>query len=44
MTEALQLTRSNHSMSKRKGNREVYEWMTDFLIEKWGRGPIIRHA
>jgi dipeptidyl aminopeptidase len=31
-------------MNKRNGYREVYEWMTDFLIEKWGRGPIIRHA
>ncbi|KIY51898.1 hypothetical protein FISHEDRAFT_70393 [Fistulina hepatica ATCC 64428] len=29
---------SDHSIRKRGANREVYEFMTDFLIEKWGKG------
>ncbi|WWC91210.1 uncharacterized protein L201_006152 [Kwoniella dendrophila CBS 6074] len=36
-------TDSNHSMDKRKAYREVYEWMTDFLKEKWGVGGKIHH-
>jgi dipeptidyl aminopeptidase len=30
-------------MNKREAFREVYEWMTDFLDEKWGRGGTIKH-
>lgn len=29
---------SDHSIRKRGGNRELYEWMTSFLQEKWGKG------
>ncbi|WVR09063.1 hypothetical protein IAU60_006124 [Kwoniella sp. DSM 27419] len=36
-------TDSNHSMDKREAFREVYEWMTDFLMEKWGVGGKIHH-
>ncbi|WWC64025.1 uncharacterized protein I303_106631 [Kwoniella dejecticola CBS 10117] len=36
-------TDSNHSMDKRQAYREVYEWMTDFLKEKWGVGGKIHH-
>ncbi|KAL4251589.1 peptidase S9B family protein [Abortiporus biennis] len=31
-------TDSDHSISKRGGYRELYEFLTEFLIEKWGRG------
>ncbi|KAH0583152.1 hypothetical protein H2248_011035 [Termitomyces sp. 'cryptogamus'] len=31
-------TDSDHSISRRGANREVYQFMTDFLIEKWGKG------
>uniref|UniRef100_A0A0W0G959 Putative dipeptidyl aminopeptidase n=1 Tax=Moniliophthora roreri TaxID=221103 RepID=A0A0W0G959_MONRR len=31
-------TDSDHSITKRGGNREVYEFMTEFLVEKWGKG------
>ncbi|TFK73733.1 dipeptidyl aminopeptidase [Pluteus cervinus] len=31
-------TDSDHSISKRGGRREVYEYLTGFLIEKWGKG------
>lgn len=30
--------RSDHSIVRRYANREVYEYMTLFLIEKWGKG------
>ncbi|WWD21310.1 hypothetical protein CI109_105794 [Kwoniella shandongensis] len=36
-------TDSAHSMDKRGAFREVYEWMTDFLEEKWGKGGNIHH-
>lgn len=29
---------SDHSIRTRGGNRELYEWMTSFLLEKWGKG------
>ena len=29
-------------MDKRQAYREVYEWMTGFLEEKWGRGGTVR--
>ena len=29
---------SDHGIQKRGANREVYEFMTSFLIEKWGKG------
>ncbi|EKM50720.1 uncharacterized protein PHACADRAFT_130177 [Phanerochaete carnosa HHB-10118-sp] len=32
-------TDSDHSIYKRGANREVYEFMHDFLVEKWGKGP-----
>ncbi|KAF8075245.1 dipeptidyl aminopeptidase [Lyophyllum atratum] len=31
-------TDSDHSISRRGANREVYQFLTDFLIEKWGKG------
>ncbi|KAI6130211.1 dipeptidyl aminopeptidase [Pisolithus thermaeus] len=31
-------TDSDHSINKRGANREVYEYMTLFLLEKWGKG------
>jgi len=31
-------TDSDHSINKRGANREVYEFLTAFLIEKWGKG------
>ncbi|EJD48202.1 hypothetical protein AURDEDRAFT_113055 [Auricularia subglabra TFB-10046 SS5] len=31
-------TDSDHSIVTRGANRELYEWMTDFLREKWGKG------
>lgn len=31
-------------MDKREAYRELYEWMTDFLEEKWGRGGTVRHG
>ncbi|KAH9913079.1 dipeptidyl aminopeptidase [Epithele typhae] len=31
-------TDSDHSIYKRGANRELYEFMTDFLLEKWGKG------
>jgi dipeptidyl aminopeptidase len=31
-------------MNKREAYRELYEWMTDYLDEKWGRGGTIHHA
>ncbi|WVQ85047.1 hypothetical protein IAT38_007211 [Cryptococcus sp. DSM 104549] len=36
-------TDSNHSMDKRQTYREVYEWINDFLEEKWGKGGTIHH-
>ncbi|KAL7423958.1 Dipeptidyl peptidase 4 [Cryptotrichosporon argae] len=36
-------TDSNHSMDKREAYREVYQWLTDFLVEKWGRGGTVHH-
>lgn len=29
---------SDHSIYKRGANREVYEFMHNFLVEKWGKG------
>jgi hypothetical protein len=29
---------SDHSIGRRGANRELYEFMTDFLVEKWGKG------
>ncbi|KAG6381795.1 dipeptidyl aminopeptidase [Boletus reticuloceps] len=31
-------TDSDHSITKRGANREVYEYMSLFLLEKWGKG------
>jgi len=31
-------TDSDHSITRRGAFREVYQFMTDFLIEKWGKG------
>lgn len=30
---------SDHGIYRRGANREVYEYMTGFLVEKWGKGP-----
>lgn len=27
-----------------EGRKEVYQWMADFLDEKWGRGGSVRHG
>lgn len=35
---------SNHNMDKRGAYQELYQWMTAFLDEKWGRGGTVRHA
>ncbi|KAF8323522.1 dipeptidyl aminopeptidase [Cantharellus anzutake] len=35
-------TDSNHRIVTRGANRELYEWMTSYLIEKWGKGPLRR--
>ena len=29
---------SDHSIQRRGANRELYEYMTNFLLEKWGKG------
>lgn len=29
---------SDHSMGMRGAYRELHEFMTDFLVEKWGKG------
>lgn len=31
-------TDSDHSISRRGAYRELHEWMTAFLLEKWGLG------
>ncbi|KZT20995.1 hypothetical protein NEOLEDRAFT_1074339 [Neolentinus lepideus HHB14362 ss-1] len=31
-------TDSDHGINRRGAYRELYEWMTAFLVEKWGRG------
>ncbi|KAF8493019.1 dipeptidyl aminopeptidase [Russula emetica] len=31
-------TDSDHSIQKRGANRELYEYMTSFLLERWGKG------
>jgi dipeptidyl aminopeptidase len=31
-------------MDKRGAYQELYQWMTAFLDEKWGRGGTVRHA
>ena len=31
-------TDSDHSVSRRGAYRELHEWMTAFLLEKWGLG------
>ncbi|KAG8914075.1 hypothetical protein FRC00_000885, partial [Tulasnella sp. 408] len=35
-------TDSDHSIGKRGAYRELHEWMTSFLLEKWGKGAIRR--
>ncbi|KAH7106073.1 dipeptidyl peptidase IV N-terminal region-domain-containing protein [Auriculariales sp. MPI-PUGE-AT-0066] len=35
-------TDSDHGIYTRGANRELYEWMTDFLYEKWGKGGVRR--
>ncbi|ORY33110.1 putative dipeptidyl-peptidase [Naematelia encephala] len=37
-------TDSNHNMDKREAYRELYQWMTDYLDEKWGRGGNVHHS
>ncbi|KAG8733815.1 hypothetical protein FRC11_001977 [Ceratobasidium sp. 423] len=32
-------TDSDHSIRERGAYRELHEWMTEFLTEKWGAGP-----
>ena len=32
-------TDSDHGIYRRGANREVYEFMHNFLVEKWGKGP-----
>ncbi|KAH6915679.1 dipeptidyl-peptidase [Coprinopsis sp. MPI-PUGE-AT-0042] len=32
-------TDSDHSIARRGANREIYEFLTSFLSEKWGKGP-----
>ncbi|KAI0091440.1 dipeptidyl aminopeptidase [Irpex rosettiformis] len=32
-------TDSDHSIYRRGANREVYEYLLGFLVEKWGKGP-----
>lgn len=32
----------DHNISKRGANRELYEWMTSFLEEKWGSGGVAK--
>lgn len=29
---------SDHSIQVRGAYRELHEWMTEFLLEKWGKG------
>src|SRR5262245_59362860 len=29
---------SDHGISRRGAKRELFEWMTEFLLEKWGKG------
>jgi dipeptidyl aminopeptidase B len=29
---------SDHSINRRGALRELYEYMTEFLVEKWGKG------
>jgi dipeptidyl aminopeptidase B len=29
---------SDHSISTRGARREIYEYLTAFLVEKWGKG------
>lgn len=31
-------TDSDHGINRRGANREVYEYMSNFLVEKWGKG------
>lgn len=35
-------TDSNHNIATRGAYRELHEWMTEFLLEKWGRGGYLR--
>ncbi|CAE6405098.1 unnamed protein product [Rhizoctonia solani] len=32
-------TDSDHGIRERGAYRELHEWMTEFLVEKWGAGP-----
>ncbi|CAE6526034.1 unnamed protein product [Rhizoctonia solani] len=32
-------TDSDHSIRERGAYRELHEWMTEYLMEKWGNGP-----
>lgn len=36
-------TDSDHGISTRGANRELYEWMTEYLQEKWGHGGNVQH-
>ncbi|GMK55819.1 hypothetical protein CspeluHIS016_0208750 [Cutaneotrichosporon spelunceum] len=36
-------TDSDHGIRTRGAYRELYEWMTAFLLEKWERGGVVRH-
>ncbi|KAH8093229.1 dipeptidyl aminopeptidase [Cristinia sonorae] len=35
-------TDSDHSIYRRGANREVYQFLDDFLVEKWGKGGVHR--
>ncbi|KAG8940660.1 hypothetical protein FRC03_005202 [Tulasnella sp. 419] len=35
-------TDSDHSIGKRGAYRELFEWMTEFLTDRWGKGGIRR--
>jgi dipeptidyl aminopeptidase B len=32
------LVYSDHSITTRGAHREIYEFLTEFLVEKWGKG------
>jgi hypothetical protein len=38
LTVHIRAIRSDHSIMRRGAYREVYEFMTEFLLEKWGKG------
>ena len=37
--DGLLLDFSDHSIYRRGAQREIYEYLTSFLVEKWGKGP-----